>query len=161
MLRTGGRDQHKKTNWAVSTFPYEVGDCGFVAKSTYCLLKKLGVSGSSRSKLAQNLGSVSARCSYAIYLRRSTAAWDRTRALLLPLTPQNKVNEVSIVPDARKPSDVVPKLTNEDSLKAVSLHPSKRQQALDFLAQVGDANDNPLPSIDVDLFVIEEDSEYD
>ena len=73
-----------KTHWTATTIPYEVGARGFVAISTHRCLKKLGLDGLARKKLIRNLGKVSARCSYAIYLARSNAKWDRKRVLLHP-----------------------------------------------------------------------------
>ena len=63
-------DIKANTPWDVSIMAYEVGARGFVARSTFRCLCKLGLSGQERSKLCKQLGNISARCSYAIYLAR-------------------------------------------------------------------------------------------
>jgi len=68
--------------WSVTLMTIEVGARGFVARSVPRCFKRLGLKPSSVSKLCKQLSTVSARCSYAIYLARENLEWNRTRTLL-------------------------------------------------------------------------------
>lgn len=74
----------QEAGWHAHHFPFEVGARGFVAKSTFHCLSKLGLARSTKSELTKNLGLVAARCSFAIYLARNSRSWDHNLTLLQP-----------------------------------------------------------------------------
>lgn len=71
-----------QSGWKPHLMTIEVGARGYVAHSTRRCFRKLGLTGREVSSLCKILSSVSARCSYAIYLSSGTADWDRNRALV-------------------------------------------------------------------------------
>ena len=70
------------TNWKVSFMTIEVGACGFVGKSIWNCLGKLGFSHSASTKICKSVSLVAAKCSYAIYLASKSRSWDAQRPLL-------------------------------------------------------------------------------
>jgi hypothetical protein len=70
------------TSWTATLLTIEVGARGYVGRTVPRCFKKLGLCSSSISLLCKNLGEISARCSYAIYLASESLAWDKARVLL-------------------------------------------------------------------------------
>lgn len=70
------------TSWKPLLMTVEVGVRGFVAIATRQVFAKLGIPRHLISSLCNKLGSISARCSYAIFLAAQSKTWDRERALL-------------------------------------------------------------------------------
>ena len=75
-------DALQNAKWTPFHFAYEVGARGFVAKSTHHCLSKLGLPATAKKELTRSMSSISARCSFTIYLSRESLAWDRNRPLL-------------------------------------------------------------------------------
>ena len=69
--------------WKPSLLTIEVGARGFVGHSMKSCLTKLGISIRLKDKLCKTLSLVSAKCSYAIYLARSTTNWNQKDTLVL------------------------------------------------------------------------------
>ena len=69
--------------WKQSLLTIEVGARGFVGHSMKSCLTKLGISIRLKDKLCKTLSLVSAKCSYAIYLARSTTNWNQKDTLVL------------------------------------------------------------------------------
>ena len=61
--------------WVADLLTIEVGARGYVAYSTECCFRQLGM-------LCKSLSRVVARCSYAIYLSRKNKGWDKKQKLL-------------------------------------------------------------------------------
>ena len=72
----------RRAGWIAHLLPIEVGARGFVGKSTFNCLTRFGLVGLDRQRLIRKLSSVSARCSYTIYLASSHENWDAKRPLL-------------------------------------------------------------------------------
>ena len=70
------------TNWKVSFMTIEVGVRGFVGKSLWNCLGKLGFSHSASTKICKSVSLIAAKCSYAIYLASKSSSWDPQRPLL-------------------------------------------------------------------------------
>lgn len=68
--------------WTVHLMPVEVGARGFVGKSTSRCLTRFGLAGPNWRRAIQQLSSISARCSHAIYMANSSPEWDESRQLL-------------------------------------------------------------------------------
>jgi len=60
----------------------EVGARGFVGKSLWNCLGKLGFSHSASTKICKSVSLIAAKCSYAIYLASKSRSWDAQRPLL-------------------------------------------------------------------------------
>ena len=73
-----------KHPWTVHVLTLEVGARGFVARSTYTFLRKIGLTASTARNTCRQVSEVAARCSYAIYLRHSEKLWNSSRTLLVP-----------------------------------------------------------------------------
>ena len=82
----------REQGWTPHLFTIEVGARGFVAKSTLQFLYALGLSHNSSSVIAKKLSSISARCSYAIYVVHSSLHWDSKRPLLEPVEKKDHVS---------------------------------------------------------------------
>ena len=73
-----------KHPWTVHVLTLEVGARGFVARSTYSFLRKIGFSARAAANTCRQASEVAARCSYAIYLRHNNRDWCSSRTLLVP-----------------------------------------------------------------------------
>ena len=72
----------ESSGWKATHCPFEVDARGFVAKSTFRCLSLLGLSPTAKKALVRAMSSISARCSYTIYLSRDNRSWDRNMSLL-------------------------------------------------------------------------------
>jgi hypothetical protein len=93
-----------KYPWTVHNLTLEVGARGFVARSTYSFLRKIGFTPKSARTTCREVSEVAARCSYAIYLRHSEEKWNSSRTLLVPRSCMEPSMEID------------PGLRGEDSL---------------------------------------------
>jgi hypothetical protein len=75
-----------KFPWTVHVLTLEVGARGFVARSTYSFLRKIGFTAQSAKSSCRQASEVASRCSYAIYLRHDEKHWNSSRA---PVVPQS------------------------------------------------------------------------
>ena len=73
-----------KHPWTVHNLALEVGARGFVARSTFNFLRKIGFTPQAAKTTCRQVSEVVARCSYAIYLRHSEKRWNSSRTLLVP-----------------------------------------------------------------------------
>lgn len=73
-----------KHPWTVHNLTLEVGARGFVARSTYSFLRKIGFTPKTAKTTCRQVSEVAARCSYAIYRRHSEVKWNSSRTLLVP-----------------------------------------------------------------------------
>ena len=85
-----------KHPWTVHVFTLEVGARGFVARSTYAFLRKIGFTATAARITCCQASEVAARCSYAIYLRHSEKEWNSSRVLLVPRTCKEPTFEVDV-----------------------------------------------------------------
>ena len=85
-------DLIKLNDWKCSTFAFEVGARGFVGRSTYSMLRKIGLSPQTASKLCKNCSLTAAFCSYSIWNHRMNKEW-KNRTLFRP-------NEAETPPDS-------------------------------------------------------------
>ena len=72
----------------------EVGARGFVARSTFSFLKKIGFSPAEARFTCRQTSEVVARCSYAICLRANEKRWNSSRTLLVPNSCKEPILEV-------------------------------------------------------------------
>ena len=86
-----------KYPWTVHVLTLEVGARGFVARSTYTFLRKIGFSARSAQTTCRHVSEVAARCSYAIYLRHNEKTWISSRTPVVP----NACKEATFDIDAR------------------------------------------------------------
>ena len=70
--------------WTVHVLNLEVGARGFVARSTYSFLRKIGFTANAARTTCRQASEVAARCSYAIYVRHKEKKWNSSRALIYP-----------------------------------------------------------------------------
>ena len=70
------------TKWKVSFMTIEVGARGFVGKSLWNCLGKLGFSHSASTKICKSVSLIAAKCSYAIYLASKSRSRDSQQPLL-------------------------------------------------------------------------------
>ena len=70
--------------WTVHVLTLEVGARGFVARSTYTFLRKVGFTAVAAKSTCRQISEVVARCSYAIYLRHNEKEWNSSHTLLVP-----------------------------------------------------------------------------
>ena len=70
--------------WTVYVLNLEVGARGFVARSTYSFLRKIGFTAIAARTTCRQASEVAARCSYAIYLLHKDKTWNSSRALIYP-----------------------------------------------------------------------------
>ena len=61
--------------WKCSIFPFEVCARGFVGRSTYYMLRKIGFSPHAASKACQDCSLTAAFCSYSIWNHRKNKQW--------------------------------------------------------------------------------------
>ena len=85
-----------KYPWNVHVLTLEVGARGFVARSTYTFLRKIGFKPKDAKHACRQVSEVAARCSYAIYLRHNEENWNSSRKLLVPHACKEPITE----PDA-------------------------------------------------------------
>ena len=71
--------------WTAILITIEVGARGFVARSTFRCLARLGVSPRPKAQLAKTLSLVAAKTSYAIYLASTTKTWEPGPLLAPPM----------------------------------------------------------------------------
>ena len=69
-------------NWKAETITIEAGARGYIARNIPRLLKQLGRKPRDVSKDVKQISSISARCTYTIYLARDCIDWDAKRELL-------------------------------------------------------------------------------
>lgn len=72
-----------KHSWTVHVLTLEVGARGFVARSTYTFLRKIGFTATAARTTCRQVSEVAARCSFAIYLRHGEKDWNSSRALVV------------------------------------------------------------------------------
>jgi hypothetical protein len=72
----------KDNPWKASLFTIEAGARGLVAHSMLSFLRKTGFTPSRSRTICKQISTICARCSYAIYLARSSSNWDSNRALI-------------------------------------------------------------------------------
>ena len=80
--------------WTVHVLTLEVGARGFVARSTYSFLRKIGFDSATARTTCREISEVSARCSYAIYLRHNGKKWNSSRVLVVPRTCKEPVFDI-------------------------------------------------------------------
>jgi hypothetical protein len=83
-----------KHPWTVHVLTLEVGARGFVARSTYTFLRKIGFTATAAMTTCRQVSEVAARCSYAIYLRHSEKLWNSSRVLLVPRSCKEPTYEI-------------------------------------------------------------------
>ena len=83
-----------KHPWTVHVLTLEVGARGFVARSTYSFLRKIGFSALSAKYTCRHVSEVAARCSLAIYMRHSEKEWNSSRVLVVPQACKEPTLEV-------------------------------------------------------------------
>ena len=83
-----------KHPWTVHVLTLEVGARGFVARSTYTFLRKVGFAPAAAKTTCRQVSEVAARCSYAIYLRHSEMDWNSSRTLLVPRACKEPIFEL-------------------------------------------------------------------
>ena len=83
-----------KHPWTVHVLTLEVGARGFVARSTYTFLRKIGFTATAAMTTCRQVSEVAARCSYAIYLRHSEKLWNSSRVVLVPRSCKEPTYEV-------------------------------------------------------------------
>lgn len=74
---------NRNTPWKTSLLTLEVGVRGFVAHSSRLVFIRLGISSRQTTELCNQIGTIAAKCSYAIYLASNATQWDQNRALIL------------------------------------------------------------------------------
>ena len=135
--------------WTVHVLILEVGARGFVARSTYNFLRKIGFTPRSANLTCRLVSEVTARCSYAIYLRHSEKEWNSSRTLLVPQSCKEPITEVD--PSLRdqplpgtKTRELKPleKVTTKNKIPS---NLSKRNQARKTTAGVCLLHPNPRP----------------
>jgi hypothetical protein len=80
-------DLIKLNGWKCSIFPFEVGARGFVGRSTYFMLRKIGFSPHAASKVCKDCSLTAAFCSYSIWNHRMNKQWTN-RTLFRPNDPE-------------------------------------------------------------------------
>ena len=83
-----------KHPWTTHILTLEVGARGFVARSTYNYLRKIGLTCHSAKMACRQASEVAARCTYAIYLRHKEEDWNSSRVLLLPNNCKDPLTEI-------------------------------------------------------------------
>ena len=73
---------NRNTPWKTSLLTLEVGVRGFVAHSSRLVFIRLGISSRQTTELCNQIGTIAAKCSYAIYLASNATQWDQNRALI-------------------------------------------------------------------------------
>ena len=73
---------NQNTPWKTSLLTLEVGVRGFVAHSSRLVFIRLGISSRQTTELCNQIGTIAAKCSYAIYLASNATQWDQNRALI-------------------------------------------------------------------------------
>ncbi|KAF7659245.1 hypothetical protein LDENG_00000630 [Lucifuga dentata] len=66
-----------EAGWKASTFPVEIGCCGFIGKSTQQFLKVLGITRSRQRKALRELAEEAEQGSFWLWLRRNDAVWGK------------------------------------------------------------------------------------
>jgi hypothetical protein len=80
--------------WTVHVLTLEVGARGFVGRSTYTFLRKVGFTAVAAKSTCRQISEVAARCSYAIYLRHNERDWNSSRTLLVPRACKEPIFEL-------------------------------------------------------------------
>jgi hypothetical protein len=75
------------SGWKCSIFPFEVGARGFVGRSTYSMLRKIGFSPHAASKVCKDCSQTAAFCSYSIWNHRKNKKWTN-QTLFRPNEPE-------------------------------------------------------------------------
>ena len=70
--------------WNAKLMTIEVGARGFVARTMFSFLRKVGLNSTRSRKACRDLSTSVAKCSYAILLSRESPHWDRNRELINP-----------------------------------------------------------------------------
>ena len=83
----------RANNWTVHDLTLEVGARGFVARSTFNFLRKIGFSPAAAKYTCRQVSEVAARCSYAIYLQHNEKFWNSSRTLVVPRACKDPVVE--------------------------------------------------------------------
>ena len=73
---------NRNTPWKTSLLTLEVGVRGFVAHSSRLVFIRLGMTSRQTTELCNQIGTIAAKCSYAIYLASNATQWDQNRALI-------------------------------------------------------------------------------
>ena len=73
----------KFSGYTAELFTVEVGARGFVRSHVRHWLRKIGFSNHSATSLYKAISGVSARCSFAVYLARSSKSWDKDQSLVI------------------------------------------------------------------------------
>ena len=77
-------DINQSTMWSASIHPIEVGARGFVARSMFSFLRKIGFSSNNASSTCKKVSLITARCSHHIWLSRDNKKW-KPGPLLVPI----------------------------------------------------------------------------
>lgn len=83
-----------KHPWIVHVLTLEVGARGFVARSLYNFLKKIGFANTAARTTCKQVSEVTARCSFAIYQRHNERDWNSSRTLLVPNACEEPIFDV-------------------------------------------------------------------
>jgi hypothetical protein len=86
--------RNSQNPWLVHILTLEVGARGFVGRSTYKFLRKIGLSCHAAKISCRQVSEVAARCSYAIYLRHTERDWNSSRRLLVPNSCKEPISEI-------------------------------------------------------------------
>ena len=84
-----------KHPWSVHVLTLEVGARGFVARSTYTFLRKIGFSSRGARATCRRVSEVAARCTYAIYLRHDDKRWSSSRTLVVPRSCKEPILDIN------------------------------------------------------------------
>jgi hypothetical protein len=78
------QEQIRDAKWTPVLRTVEAGARGFVSNRFQKIFRELGFSSSEATRACKDISSVTARCSYGIWLMRKTENWNASRELLVP-----------------------------------------------------------------------------
>ena len=101
-IRPSHNDAARERGWTAESVTIEAGAHGFTARTVPHFLKRLGRCKKKINSDCKTISSITARCTYTIYLARDSIDWDTKRELLTeeyaPTATPNPVPGVKLEP---------------------------------------------------------------
>jgi len=114
------KEEISNKGWSVDLFVIEVGARGYCSTNVSSLLKKLGFSNKSAKKTSKNLGHISTKASFCIWLARNNRVWDSTIDPILS-TPLIKLATKTTDHQVKPSTDVMSSSDRQATLTKISL----------------------------------------
>ncbi|MGY8822248.1 MAG: reverse transcriptase domain-containing protein [Pseudomonadales bacterium] len=89
------KDEISSLGWSIDLFAIEVGARGYPSTNVSSLLKKFGFSNKSANKTSKNLGSISTKASFCIWLARNSREWNPNIDPIISTPLQNLASNTS------------------------------------------------------------------